>query len=171
MEIVRLIRKRIKLKLERESGSEGKGGSEIEKAPLVYVRYRSELWASHLYVNPRRLRRSEIHEVPAKWVTTIAGDEPRSYDFINSSHIFVHAALNPRRIRDGFATNDRRTDDRRSTDRDDIWHARVNARRSNSPLHSVFIEKHFAGTSASRWQASATWNPIYTRSTEMSLLR
>lgn len=30
----------------------------------------------------------------------------------------------------------------------------VNARGSNSPLHSVFIEKYFAGTSASRGKAS-----------------
>jgi len=32
----------------------------------------------------------------------------------------------------------------------------VNAGRSNSPLHSVFIEKYFAGTSASHRKADAT---------------
>lgn len=40
----------------------------------------------------------------------------------------------------------------------------VNAGRSNSPLHSVFIEKYFAGTSASRRKANATRRPIYKKS-------
>lgn len=123
MEIAWLMRKRIKLKLERVEKRREKDGGEIEKAPLVYVRYRSELWISHLYVNPHRLRRSKIHGAPGKWVTTIAGDKPRSYDFINSSHIFARFESGPNQ-RGGFATSDRRADDRRSTDRDDIWHAR-----------------------------------------------
>lgn len=36
----------------------------------------------------------------------------------------------------------------------------VNAGGSNSPPHSVFIEKYFAGTSASRGEAGATRRPI-----------
>lgn len=68
----------------------------------------------------------------------------RSYNFVNSSHVLA-ALLNSCWIRDSWRMIGEQMMGKVRI-AGDIWHIRQREKRSNSPLHSVFIEKYFAGT-------------------------
>lgn len=139
------LRERTELKLEKteKGGENGKSAA----ARLRWVIW-PKSWSGHLYVNPSAYSyRSEIHEKPGN----NAIRHKRQVSILQFLLIrrTYSSLLNSCRIRDSQRMiGEQMIGEVRIAG--DIWHIRQRKKRSNSPLHSVFIEKYFAGTRISR---------------------